>query len=1158
VVLRTRVIPIVAVAALALAFQAPEGTPPGHAPADEARFRQAALLRGRAQADMEDANYGRAVESLTALASLLPDNILPPVNLAICHFRLNQPEEAMAAVRRAQALDPDNAQMLYTLVLILRDQPDSQEEWRRVLDHFAETSPRDPRPHYLRAEEEARQRDWTSALESFGQASRRDPENLMLLAEQLVAAAEARNLDATGDTLDAIEDRLNGFDGNLADFGDQLRDLIDQEEAEALRPPALVLRNLLRPTDLYQLGLVPLTGGQQIGGPLFPQLDFDPPLPKSIQGGQDIEVAFQDVTKEWGSQGHDEAPLTLLAPSTDTVELLQIGGQEWTQRSLATDPATSRTQRIDLHGIKAALFQDLDQDTVSDLLGLNDEGSLWLFPGQEDGELGPGAQVYRTDVCPGAKRLFPLDIDHDGDLDLFVTCSSAADLYLQNNGEGTWSDQTRELGFGDNISGSTDLASADFDDDGDLDLLTTRSDSTPRLYLNRRAGPLLESGAAWGLDQVRTPTLGVRAADFNNDGLFDLLFWGESGGEIYLNGGDRFTPASVPDLPGDSWQSVAIGDFDNDGDQDGVIALAEPDRLMLLRNRRSSFAVEAIADLPAAPVAGLLHGDFDADGDLDIGAQLATESGAMAFWRNEGGNRNQWLGLRLVGRNDNNSKNNTQGLFTRLEVRIGDAYQVSIGNGGINHLGLGAARQADIIRVVWTNGLAQSWLRVAANRTLVEEQVLKGSCPFLYTWDGEKFQFVTDLMWRSPLGMILPDGSPAPHQSARDYVLIRGEQLIPTAGDLWLQITEELWESVYTDHLELMAVDHPEPLELVVDEAFRPPPHPRQPPVHWVDRRLAPTAAVDQDGRDVLGLVSERDEKYVDELPLSRFQGLTRGHHLEMTFEQVPPGDRIRLLLWGWIFPTDTTINFALHQNAERQSRPPTLEILDSQGTWATLEPFLGFPNGKRKAVVVDLGTRLPSGTVRLRIPTNMQIYWDAVALAVGDPEEQARWTLLEPTVADLHYRGYSQMYRHSASGPHLFDYDRVQTGPRFRDLAGNYTRFGPVETLLAEADDRYVIMNAGDEMTVRFDARSLPPLPSGWRRDWILFTDGWVKDGDIHTVYSQTVAPLPYHGMSSYPETPVHAYPDTDAHREYLEQFQTRSVTDQPFRTLLLSPADQ
>ena len=148
-------------------------------------------------------------------------------------------------------------------------------------------------------------------------------------------------------------------------------------------------------------------------------------------------------------------------------------------------------------------------------------------------------------------------------------------------------------------------------------------------------------------------------------------------------------------------------------------------------------------------------------------------------------------------------------------------------------------------------------------------------------------------------------------------------------------------------------------------------------------------------------------------------------------------------------------------------------------------------------------------------------------------------------------------MFRESGSGPHLFDYDNVRIGARFRDMVGAFTRYGPVGELLTEEDDRYVIMNAGDELTVRFEATDLPELPAGWSRDYVLYTDGWVKDADINTVRSRTVAPLPYHGMSAYPDEPVHRYPSTPQHIEYLGRYQTRHVTDRPFRDAL-KPRDE
>jgi hypothetical protein len=158
----------------------------------------------------------------------------------------------------------------------------------------------------------------------------------------------------------------------------------------------------------------------------------------------------------------------------------------------------------------------------------------------------------------------------------------------------------------------------------------------------------------------------------------------------------------------------------------------------------------------------------------------------------------------------------------------------------------------------------------------------------------------------------------------------------------------------------------------------------------------------------------------------------------------------------------------------------------------------------------------------------------------------------LEPQDADLHYRGFSALLPRAASAPHLFDYETVNVGARFRDMKGRFTRHGPVTPLLLAADDRYVVMNAGDEMTVRFSARTLPPLAPGWSRTWLLYTDGWVKDGDIHTAHSASVEPLPYHGMRAYPDVPAHRYPAA-RNREYLERYQTREVDDRPFREALL-----
>ena len=123
--------------------------------------------------------------------------------------------------------------------------------------------------------------------------------------------------------------------------------------------------------------------------------------------------------------------------------------------------------------------------------------------------------------------------------------------------------------------------------------------------------------------------------------------------------------------------------------------------------------------------------------------------------------------------------------------------------------------------------------------------------------------------------------------------------------------------------------------------------------------------------------------------------------------------------------------------------------------------------------------------------------------------------------------------------------YDRVQrTGP-WDQHRGWYTRYGDVLELLLVPDDIYVIFGPGDELALRFDATQAPPLPPDYRRDFIFYANGWVKDGDLNTKHSLTVEPLPFHGMSGYPYGDDESYPYDAAHKAYLEKYNTRKEVD-------------
>ena len=224
--------------------------------------------------------------------------------------------------------------------------------------------------------------------------------------------------------------------------------------------------------------------------------------------------------------------------------------------------------------------------------------------------------------------------------------------------------------------------------------------------------------------------------------------------------------------------------------------------------------------------------------------------------------------------------------------------------------------------------------------------------------------------------------------------------------------------------------------------------------------------------------------------------------------------------------------------------RFPSVAVKDKTGQWKTVIDIIGIPAGKNKTITIDLTGKFLTDDRHVRIETDMQIYWDAAFFTVGAQDVPMITTELNPDSADLHYRGFSEMYRPNPHAPHLFDYQKVTKAAQWRDLEGFYTRYGDVNPLLQEVDDMYVILNAGDEITVDFDASRLPPLKDGWIRDFILYSDGWDKDGDINTLTSQTVEPLPFHGMSKYPYPETEHYPDDEAHQRFRLKYNTRRVT--------------
>jgi hypothetical protein len=312
-----------------------------------------------------------------------------------------------------------------------------------------------------------------------------------------------------------------------------------------------------------------------------------------------------------------------------------------------------------------------------------------------------------------------------------------------------------------------------------------------------------------------------------------------------------------------------------------------------------------------------------------------------------------------------------------------------------------------------------------------------------------------------------------------------------------------------------------------------------------VKEKHAPVSAVDAEGNDVLSFISLKDDIFLADFRPGKYQGITEMRDLVIDPGNIDVSGRFFLFMNGWIFPTDASINVALSQSDEIEVTPPLIQVLNKKGEWVTVTGSAGFPMGKDKTVITDLSGKFLSEDHRVRIRTNMEIYWDQIFFAEDLPGAPAVINVLNPSGADLHYRGFSEPFRKGGRyGPHWFDYSVVEKGPKWRDLTGNYTRFGDVLPLLSESDNKYIITNAGDETTVSFNATELPPLAKGWKRDFLIRSVGWVKDGDLNTAFGNTVLPLPFHGMKSYPPSEGDTYPDTPELQKYNREYNTRVVT--------------
>jgi hypothetical protein len=314
----------------------------------------------------------------------------------------------------------------------------------------------------------------------------------------------------------------------------------------------------------------------------------------------------------------------------------------------------------------------------------------------------------------------------------------------------------------------------------------------------------------------------------------------------------------------------------------------------------------------------------------------------------------------------------------------------------------------------------------------------------------------------------------------------------------------------------LLAVDHPDDVDVNPDERFLDdPPFASGRVVASANTKL-PSGAWDGEGQDVLNQLSRRDHVFASGFTAMPYDGFAQLHALTLDLGTVQPMAPLRLLMTGYVNYFSATSLYGAWQ-AGIKPISPYVEAELPDGSWQRIPGEAGFPAGLERTIVVDLSGKLPAGTRRIRLMTNLQIFWDQVLI---DQSEDARALTNEVSLASatLQFRGYPTQIEGKSPGDLDYDYNRVSLSGPFQRERGSYTRMGDVTALLNSVDDRFVIYGSGEEIRAEFDTAKLPALPAHWKRDYFFYANGYVKDMDWWDASPFTVAQLPFHGMKTYP----------------------------------------
>jgi len=1071
----------------------------------------------------------RAVTTFAAAAKADPNLTLARINEGIALLYLQKSTLAEPLLEAAATEDPKDPHAWYALGLLYRNQ--NQPE--KALDAFhkvAVLKPADPDTHYMIASVYFEINDLPHSRAEYQKALELDPHHASAIF------GLARELRREGDTAGAQQTLARFQHVTSAKLGTPLSHNYGEEGIYARVEDAALAPTRVEP-------MIPVTFSES--------WHSDPATARA--GGLSGAACLIDLSTK------DETALVVMGKGEDAVRLYDRQGSA----RFAAIPSSTTGIRLAGTGLACAVG-DFDNDGLPDLAfavtGRDGQDRIALYRNLGDGKFEDVTAVSGIVVTSHPSSLMFVDYDHDGDLDLFITGTptashTAPNTLWRNNGNKTFTDWTSQAGLG-GTAPTTAAILSDLNNDRAVDLLVAGKNAAPTFFSNNREGPFGSSS----LFAASLPsTVSVTTLDLNKDGWMDVLLShsGEPGVTLWRNvDGKSFERVPLP-MTGVMSATAAIPvDFDNDGWID-IAALVQTRRgpeLRVLRNLGPGGFVDVsvqlkLNDLRLRSPRTLLADDVSHDGAADL--IVTNADGSSQLLANVGGNRNHSLQIELRGGADNRS-----GIGTKVQVFANGLWQKWEDTGQPEILaGLGSSEKADLVRLLWPTGVPQDEIDVASSgvHPITETDRRGSSCPTLFAWNGSRYNFITDVIgaavighWVSPTRHNIPDPD--------EWIKVDGDQLRERNGLFSLRFGEPMEEVNFVDQVRLVAIDHPSGTAVFPNERFL-----SEPPFAEAKTIVAAAAhplagAWDDHGNDVLPLLSQQDisdretRKYVRDFTNLPFAGFANLHSLTVDLGAWKPDRPLRLLLHGFIEYFSASSMYSAWQ-AGLTPIPPYVEAQMRDGSWHKVIADMGFPAGLPRTVTVDLTGKLPAGVTRLRITTNLQIYWDQALIdneveAQPQPEGSASSTHTMELVlahATLAFRGYPQQLDGRTPGDLTYNYQRMSaTGP-FVPHTGAYTRYGDVTPLLHTVDDEFVIFGTGEDMDLEFSATALPALPKGWSRDYFFYANGFVKDMDFYEAKPFSVGSLPFHGMSAYPYPADERYPTDAAHTAYQLEYNNR-----------------